>query len=323
MKNYARPVILTSKCITFDSCRFNGGIVSSEVVESLKGYVDFVTVCPEVEIGLGIPRKALRLVEKNGEERLVQTETEKDYTDAMREYSKRLFSGLDDIDGAILKNRSPSCGTNDVKVYSDVEKSGLVDSSSGIFGSEVKKRFPLKPVENEGRLRNFRIREDFYTSMFAMARFRKNVEKETSIKNLTDFQANNKLLLMAYDQNKMRELGRIAANPEEKKIEDIIKDYKKLLSNVLSETPSIGAHVNVLEHAFGYFSQELSSEEKTLFINYVEDFREGKVPLSTLISLVRSWIVRFDQEYLKSQKYFDPYPKQLVEISDSGKGRDL
>lgn len=323
MTDYVKPKVLVSKCIEFESCRYNGGIISSEVVEALKNHVEFHPVCPEVEIGLGVPRKALRLVRRDGEDRLVQTETEKDCTEDMREFADEFFSELGDIDGAVLKNRSPSCGTNDVKVYADLDKSGVIEQSAGIFGEAVNENYPHRPVENEGRLRNFRIREDFYTSLFAIARFRRRVEGEGSISALTDFQARNKFLLMAYNQDEMRELGRIASNPENKKVQRVIQEYKELLSQILSESPSPGSHVNVLQHAYGYFSDDLKPREKTLFDDYIEDYRAGKVPLSTIISLVRSWIARFDQEYLENQRYFDPYPRELVDISDSGKGRDL
>ena len=323
MTQFVKPKVLVSKCIEFESCRYNGGIISSEVVEALKDHVEFHPVCPEVEIGLGVPRKALRLVRRDGEDRLVQTETEKDCTEDMREFADEFFSELGDIDGAVLKNRSPSCGTNDVKVYADLDKSGVIEQSAGIFGEAVNEHYPHRPVENEGRLRNFRIREDFYTALFAIARFRQNVESSDSISDLTDFQAAHKFLLMAYDQDKMRELGRIAANPNDRALDEVIEDYKKLLSKVLSESPSPGSHVNTLEHAYGYFSDDLKPREKSLFDDYIDDYRAGKVPLSTIISLVRSWIARFDQEYLEGQRYYDPYPRELVDISDSGKGRDL
>lgn len=323
MTNYVKPKVLFSKCLGFDSCRFNGGIISSDVVENLKSYVQAEPACPEVEIGLGVPRKALRLVEKDGETRLIQTETEKDCTEDMKDYASELFSDLNGIDGAVLKNRSPSCGTNDVKLYADLDKSGVIEKVPGIFGGAVVKEYPLKPVENEGRLRNFRIREDFYTTLFALARFRKNVLEDESMKALTDYQARHKFLLMTYDQETMREMGKIAANREDEETKQVIEKYHELLTHTLSETPSPGTHVNTLEHSFGYFSDELNSQEKSLFQDYVQDYREGKTPLSTLISLVRSWIARFDVEYLKDQRYFDPYPHGLVEISDSGKGRDL
>lgn len=175
-----------------------------------------------------------------------------------------------------------------MKVYAVLDKSGVIKKSPGIFGGALRDHYPFKPVENEGRLRNFRIREDFYTSLFAIARFRNQVAGKGSISDLTDFQAKHKFLLMAHNQDKMRELGPIAANREDNKVEQVIEEYRELLSQVLLDTPSCGAHVNVLEHAFGYFSDELSMEEKSLFEDYIQDYRSGKTPLSTIISLIRS-----------------------------------
>ncbi len=140
---------------------------------------------------------------------------------------------------------------------------------------------------------------------------------------MSEFQAKHKYLLMAYDQEKMRKLGRMASSPEGKEVRELISDYGKILSRALSGTPSPGSHVNVLQHVYGYFSGELDDREKDLFEDYVEDYRAGKVPLSTVTSLIRSWIARFDRDYLEKQRYFDPFPRELVDISDSGKGRDL
>ncbi len=323
MVDYVIPRVLVSKCIEFDSCRFNGGTIASSVVKSLKDFVEFHPVCPEAQIGLGVPRKVLRLVKRDGENKLIQTETEKDFTEQMAGFAFNYFSDLGEIDGAILKSRSPSCGTNDVKVYSSVDQSGVVERSAGVFGAAVQKMFSFKPIENEGRLRNFRLRENFYTSLFALARFRNQVVTARTLRALSDYQARHKFLLMAYDQEKMRELGQIAANREDIELEQVISSYRGILQQVFSQNPSYGSHVNVLQHAFGYFSNHLKAQEKSLFTEYIQDYRQGKVPLSTIISLVRSWIVRFDQEYLKNQRYFDPYPRELVEISDSGKGRDF
>ncbi len=153
MSDYVKPKVLVSKCMGFDHCRYNGGIVASEVVDALEDHVEFEPVCPEVGIGLGVPRKPLRLVKKDGEERLLQTETGRDYTEDTLEYADDRFDEIDELDGAILKNRSPSCGTGDVKVYPDLEADSPVGRSAGIFAKALGERYPHKPVENEGRLR--------------------------------------------------------------------------------------------------------------------------------------------------------------------------
>lgn len=323
MADHIKPKVLVSKCIGFGSCRFNGGTISSKVVESLRDHVEFQPVCPEVSIGLGVPRSPLRLVKENEGNRIIQKDTKIDYTERMTQFAAEFLADLQGIDGAILKNRSPSCGSHDVRVYSDLAASRVREKSAGIFGSAVQGHFPDRPVENEGRLRNFRIREIFYSSLFALARFRKNVEEVGAINALTDFQAKHKLLLMSFDQRKTQQLGRIAANTKNREVDDIIANYRDLLVETLSESPSLGSQVNTLQHVYGYVSDQLSEKEKSLFEDYLLNYKKGKVPLGTIISLLRSWIARFEIDYLEEQKYFEPYPRDLMEISDSGKGRNL
>jgi len=323
MNDYVTPRVLVSKCIEFAECRFNGGIISSKVVKLLNPFVEYLAVCPEVAIGLGVPRKALRLVRNDSGPRLVQTETEKDYTDRMAEFSRGYLDSIKEVDGVILKNRSPSCGTNDVRIYSGLKNSSVVDKGPGVFGKIVNEQLSGKPIENEGRLRNHRLRENFYTGLFTLARFREAVKNTRSMKSLIDFHSRHKFIFMSYDQAKMRKMGRMVANQEGLETDAVIKKYEIILQQVVSGESQFTKNINVLEHALGYFSDDLRHSEKELFYDYLEDYRGGKVPLSTVISLVRSWIIRFDQEYLKDQYYFTPYPNELVDISDSGKGRDL
>jgi len=321
--NELKPKILVSKCIEFDHCRFNGGIIRSEVVADMISFVNFVPVCPEMEIGLGAPRKALRLVRKEGDNRLIQTETGYDATEDMRDFADSLLDPLENLDGFLLKNRSPSCGTNDVKVYAELDEPNVVDRTAGTFGDCVQDKFPLLPIENEGRLRNFRLRENFFTQIFTHARFRERVKGSASMGNLGKFQARHKFLLMAYDQEKAGQLGRLAANERDKKPSHLIQDYENLLWKALSSSPSYSANINVLQHALGYFSDKLNGEEKSFFLDRIERYREGRIPLSAVLNILRSWIVRFDEEYLKEQVFFQPYPEGLVKITDSGKGRSL
>ncbi|MFW6049146.1 MAG: YbgA family protein, partial [Candidatus Bipolaricaulota bacterium] len=180
-----------------------------------------------------------------------------------------------------------------------------------------------KPIENEGRLRSHRIREKFYTSLFAVARYRNGVENEPRMEDLIEFHARHKYILLANDEGRLRKMGRLVANDEGRDVDVIVELYGEDLSAALRNEVNPNAHVNVLQHAYGYFSDDLNDDEKSLFFEYVENFRAGKVPLSTLISMVRSWIRRFNQEYLADQYYFNPYPSDLAAISDSGKGVDL
>lgn len=322
MSAFPLPVVIVSKCLGFAACRYNGECLPDVFVERMKPYVEFRPVCPEMEIGLGVPREPIRVILLNNELRLIQPSTGLDVTDKMRQFTNSFLTGVADADGFVLKSRSPSCGINSVKVYPGLGKVGAVSQKGkGFFGGVVPERLPLTPLEDEGRLLNFGIREHFLTRLFALARFREIIRKP-SMKKLVEFHSNNKLLLMANHQTEMRMLGKIVANHEKKPLEDVVAEYDAHLRMALASPSRYTANINVLMHAFGYFSKQITSREKSYFLKILEDYRAAKVPLSVPISLISSWIVRFEQSYLAPQTFFEPYPAELMEITDSGKGRD-
>jgi len=322
MDSPVRPTIVVSKCIEFAQCRYNGLMVSSDVVKALMPYVDFVPVCAEVEIGLGVPRDPIRIASSAGGLRLLQPSTGADVTDVMVRFASSFLDSLSVVDGFILKSRSPSCGIKDVKIFRGVEKEAAVGKGSGFFGAAVLARFPLFPVEDEGRLLNFRIREHFLASLYALARFRE-ARRGLAMRDLVDYQARNKLLLMSYSQKEMRILGKIVANPEKKNAPAVFDEYEAHLRAAFAKPPKYTSNINVLMHALGYFKDGLMPPEKAHFLATVERYRAGKIPLSAGLAIVNSWLARFGSDYLKQQTFFGPYPEGLVEITDSGKGRDL
>lgn len=317
-----KPRIVVSRCLEFDRCRWNGMMISSEAVRRLKGYVDFRPVCPECEIGLGVPRDPIRVVSENGRLKLIQPSTGADLTRKMKRFSRGFLDSAGVVDGFILKSRSPSCGIKDVKVHPPAGKGMLHSKGAGFFGSEALGRYGDLAVEDEGRLTNFRIREHFYTKVFAFARFRR-VEASRAMKPLVGFHSDYKLLLMAYSQKELRALGRIVANPAKARVDEVMGEYRDHLIAALSRLPRYTSAINAVMHALGYFSGGLSPPEKVFFLEELEKYREGKIPLSTVLSVVKSWITRFGEPYLARQTFFEPYPEGLVEITDSGKGRKL
>jgi uncharacterized protein YbgA (DUF1722 family)/uncharacterized protein YbbK (DUF523 family) len=316
MREFTKPNIVVSKCLGFAHCRYNGEIIAAPFVQKMRSHVNFIVVCPEMDIGLGVPREFLRLVAVDGEPRLLQPQTGLDHTEAMRNFAASFLDGLADVDGFILKNRSPSCGLSDAKVYASTKKGAAATKSQGLFGGVVMERFPGL-AEDEGRLNNFRIREHFLTRTYTLAAFR--AVKASGAKDLVRFQADNKLLLMAYSQKELKALGRIVANADKRPSGQAVTGYEEHLHAALAQPPRCASHVNVLMHALGYFSYCLSSREKALFLDELQKYREGKTPASALRSLLKSWNVRFEQEYLVRQTYFEPYPEELVELTDSGK----
>jgi uncharacterized protein YbgA (DUF1722 family)/uncharacterized protein YbbK (DUF523 family) len=322
MRSFTRPNVVISKCLGFERCRWNGAVIPDDFVDSLKPHVSYRPVCPEMEIGLGVPRDPIRIVDQGQGPRLVQPSTGQDISRKMREFTDTFLGALSEIDGFILKYRSPSCGMKGVKIYAGPEKGAASTPGPGFFGGPVIERFPEAAIEDEGRLKNFRLREHFLTRLFTMADFRQ-IRRAGTMRALVRFQAANKFLLMAYNQKELKILGRLVANLEKRPLAEIMEDYQQHLAGALSRPPRYPSNINVLMHALGYFSRELSAKEKAFFLDALERYRSEKVPLSVPLNLARAWVVRFDQEYLSQQTFFLPYPEALMEITDSGKGRKL
>ncbi len=322
MANFSRPVVIISKCLTFEKCRYNAQVIPDAFIERMKAHVEFRPVCPEVEIGLGVPREPIRIVYNEDEFHLYQPATEKMWTEEMKSFTDAYLGSLETYDGFILKSRSPSCGVVGVKAYHGFEKSASGFKTPGFFGGAVMERFNDSPIEDEGRLRNFTIREHFLTSIFTLARFRE-ISSGGRLSALQEFHAENKFLLMAVNQTKMREMGRVVANHEKLPLTEVFEKYGELLRLAFTNPPRFTSHINVLEHALGGFKNELTTEEKKFFLNSIEEYRDERIPLSALIYTLKSWAIRFNKDYLLKQSYLSPYPKDLTDITDSGKGRPL
>ncbi len=322
-RDFPRPRVVVSKCLGFAACRYNGEVIPDAFVQQLAPYVTYVTVCPEVEVGLGVPRDPIHVVVAEGKSRLIQPATGADLTEAMHAFAASYLEGLDEVDGFVLKGRSPSCGVGDVKRYPLEEGTPpLPEKGSGLFAQAVRERHPDLPVETEEHLKNFAIREHFLTAIFTLADFR-SVKAAGTMGELVRFHSDNKLLLLAYNESRLRIMGPLVANPQRRPAEAVIAAYEGHLRAALADLPRRTPAINVLMHAMGYFSEELSPEEKHNFLDLLEKYREKSVPLSAPVSVIKAWILRFTEPYLARQSFFAPYPEALVTISESGKGQDL
>jgi len=300
-----KPRIVLSRCFS-EPTRYNGSRIFDEFVEELKNYVDYIEICPEVDIGLGIPRKNLIIVRENDKKRLIQQETGKDFTELILSYSQKTIKKFDNIDGFILKAKSPSCGVGSAKVYKDNKITG---KTNGFFTEIVKLKFPYLPVEDEGRLRNKEIRKHFLTRIFAFAELREICEKQ-KINNLIFFHTKYKYLLLTYNQKILKELGKIVADGKMSVCEKFQK-YKELFYKAFMRKPSSKKHINTILHIYGHFSKYLNKEEKIQFLNLIEKYKKGKLEIEILIELLKNFALRFKDEYIKIQKYFQPYPEDL------------
>ena len=322
MAAHPTPRVVLSRCLGFDHCRYNGNIISEPVVEHMKPFFEVETVCPEVAIGLGVPRHPIRLIEGREGPRLVQPETGRDVTVEMETFTSQFLADAEEPDGFILKFSSPSCGPRDAKLYVNEKKGAAFTKAAGLFGGAAAARFPSAAIEDEGRLRNFDIRQHFLTRLFTQARFRR-IRDTTAIRDLTDFHAGHKLLLMAYNQVRMRAMGRLLANEAKRTTCELTDQYERELTEALARAPRRTSAINVLMHALGYVTDRLTADERHFFLDSLEQYRNHHVPLSVPLMLMRSWILRFGVDYLADQVFFEPYPPELVEVLDSGKGRVL
>jgi uncharacterized protein YbgA (DUF1722 family)/uncharacterized protein YbbK (DUF523 family) len=323
MPSFQKPVVVVSKCIEFAYCRWNGYTISSDVVKVLKDYIDFHPICAEVEIGLGIPRDPVRLVLEEDDLKMIQPKTGRDCTKEMTTFADEYLKSFQHVDGFILKSHSPSCGLFQTKYYQSAKKGApKLQTGPGLFGRAVLNNYPTKAIETEGRLTNFRIREHWLIKLYTLAGFH-NLKSTKSHNALVEFHTKNKLLFMAYNQSIMREMGKIVANAQKLNFEKVIIDYEQLLNNLLQIPPKYTAHINVLLHSLGYFKKSLSGKEKAFFLDELEKYRTGWIPLFVLQNLINSWVIRFDEKYLKGQSYFNPYPEEMMnfDLKDTWRGR--
>ncbi len=319
---HIRPRLVLSRCLEHDACRYDGQMIKSGFVQALKQHVEIVTVCPEVAIGLGVPRDPIRLVVRGGDElpRLVQPSTERDLTHAMESFAKSEVERLGAVDGFLLKGRSPSCGIRDARLHR--ENGAVASRGPGLFAREVLERHGGLAIEDEGRLSNYLFHEPFLTKLYTLAELRV-LSENPSPGALVAFQARHKLLFLGYNQTRMRKLGRLIANLERRPLAELLPRVRAELEALFARLPARRAQQNVLQHALGYFKRALSPEEKAYFLGLLESYLATRLPLSALLAVLRGWIVRFDVPYLAQQSYFSPYPEALVVQQDSGKGRDF
>jgi uncharacterized protein YbbK (DUF523 family) len=249
---FPKPVVVVSKCLGFARCRYDGQILANRFVDQLGKYATFKTICPEIEIGLGVPRCPIRIVHSGSKRFLYQPATGLDLTRKMNAFSRLYLDSLDKIDGFILKSRSPTCGIGDVKVFHGLEQDAETSKDSGFFGEQVLLRFPGLAVEDENRLNNFSIREHFLTKLFTLARFRK-IKGKPSLNGLAKFHTDNKMLLLSYNQSRLRRLGELVANRQQADLKSVLSKYEAGLHSILRNPPKHRARTNKLNHMFGEF----------------------------------------------------------------------
>jgi uncharacterized protein YbgA (DUF1722 family)/uncharacterized protein YbbK (DUF523 family) len=275
-------------------------------------YVEYVPVCAEAEIGLPVPRPTLRLVDTDDAAiGMVFSKTGEDITESMRSWSQRRVKELvaENLDGFVFKANSPSCGMERVKVYA---KKGMPHKDGvGLFAAAFMQHFPLLPVEEEGRLNDAALRENFITRIFTLQRFRRSLGDNPSYGAVVKFHTQHKLLIFSHSEKIYREMGRLVAHGKALPFEEFLAEYRTLLLKALQLKTTLNKHTNVLQHIMGYFKHDLSSDEKQEALDLIHSYKQGLVPLIVPITLLNHFVRKFKQEYLHEQVYLKPHPKEL------------
>jgi uncharacterized protein YbgA (DUF1722 family)/uncharacterized protein YbbK (DUF523 family) len=310
----SRPIrVGISSCLLGQKVRFDGGHKHDRfLTDTLGEYVEWVPVCPEVEMGLGTPRESIRLVQREGDVRLVGTKTEIDVTEGMRSYSLARLASLEkeDLSGYVLKKDSPSCGMERVRLYKG--KGPPSRSGRGLFAGALLEKFPCLPVEEEGRLCDPRLRENWVERIFAYRRLRDLWTGRWTLRDLVAFHTAHKLVLLSHSPEAYRSLGRLVARSRGMERAALQSQYESAFMGALSIVATRGRHANVLQHIAGYFKRDLDSTARSELAGLIEDFRKCLVPLVVPLTLVAHYVRLFNVTYLQGQVYLNPHPKELA-----------
>ena len=308
-----KPKLGISACLLGQKVRYDGGDKRDRFLTDTFGlHVEWIPVCPELEVGMGVPREPVRLVGNVSDYRMVAERSGKDWTSAMQHFGARRVRVLKELklSGYIFKKDSPSCGMERVRVYN---RDGIATRAGrGIFAGAVMSELPLLPVEEEGRLNDPILRENFVERIFAYHRWQQYAHQRRSVRSLVDFHTRHKLLVLAHSEPHFRKLGRIVAEAKQSPITSLYEQYSRLFMEALARHATPKKHGNVLEHMMGYFSKELSKEERKELLELVSDFRQRLIPLVVPLTLVRHYVKKYRVTYLENQIYLQPSPKELM-----------
>jgi uncharacterized protein YbgA (DUF1722 family)/uncharacterized protein YbbK (DUF523 family) len=301
-----------SSCLLGNKVRHDGGHQHDRfLTDTLGQYVEYVAVCPEVECGLPVPRESLRLVGDPDNPRLVTSRSGEDHTERMKKWASVRLKELEkeELDGFVFKRMSPSSGMERVKVYA--EEGMPSNKGVGVFARAFMEHFPHLPVEEDGRLHDPVLRENFIQRIFVHKRWRTLIATTRKRGGLVDFHTSHKLLLFSHSEKDYREMGRLVAKAKDLPIDTLFARYEEMLMAALKKRSTVKKHANVLTHIFGYFKNDLSPSEKQEILEVLEQYRQGMIPLIVPVTLLNFFVKKFKQEYLVNQHYLDPQPLQL------------
>jgi uncharacterized protein YbgA (DUF1722 family)/uncharacterized protein YbbK (DUF523 family) len=302
-----------SRCLLGDEVRFDGGHKRDSFLTDVLGrYVEWVPVCPEVEAGLGTPREAMRLIGDPHHPRLVTIKSGTDHTRAVERMTATRIKELEELDlsGYVFKKGSPSCGIERVRIYNE---HGMPNRNGvGLFARAFIEEFPLIPVEEEGRLCEPTLRENFIERVFCYRRWQDLVQSGVTRQALVQFHTIHKYLLMAHSPQHSQVIGRLVGQAHQHRPKELAHRYGELFMNALAVKATVRKHVNVLQHILGYFKERLGAQEKAELLGVFDDYHQELTPLVVPLTLIKHYVRIFDVSYIREQVYLNPHPKELM-----------
>jgi uncharacterized protein YbgA (DUF1722 family)/uncharacterized protein YbbK (DUF523 family) len=302
-----------SRCLLGDEVRFDGGHKRDGFLTDVLGhYVEWIPVCPEVEAGLGMPREAMRLIGDLHHPRLVTIKSGIDHTRAVETMTENRIKELEELDlsGYVFKKGSPSCGIERVRIYNE---QGMPNRNGvGLFARAFIEQFPLIPVEEEGRLCDAPLRENFIERVFCYRRWQDLVQSGVTRQTLVQFHTIHKYLLLAHSPQQYQVLGRLVGQAERYRPKELAQRYGELFMNALAVKATVRKHVNVLQHILGYFKDRLGAQEKAELLGVIGDYHQELTPLVVPLTLIKHYVRIFDVGYIRDQVYLNPHPKELM-----------
>ena len=301
-----------SSCLLGAEVRYDGGHKNDAYINgTLSEYFTFFPVCPEVGVGLGVPREPIRLVQQHGSVHVLGTHNPSlDVTEALQHYGREMATALTNISGYIFKRGSPSCGMQRVKVYA--ENGHPLTTGSGAYAEAFMCAQPLLPCEEEGRLGDPVLRENFIVRVFVYNRWRQLLQSGLSPASLVDFHSAHKYLIMAHNQAAYRRMGQLVATAGTRPLDELARVYAGELMTALKRRATRQQHVNVLQHLMGYVSRKIDSEDRAELVDVIGQYYQGLVPLIVPITLLKHHFRRHPDPYLERQVYLNPHPKELM-----------
>ena len=317
IRQIALPRIGISTCLLGEEVRYDGGHKRDPyIVETLGPLVEWVSVCPEVELGLGTPREAIRLIRKPKHPDTINlvSRSGNDLTVKMRRFARRRARELakEHLSGYILKKDSPSCGMEHVKIWSEHNQKTSERKGRGLFADELLRQFPNLPTEEEGRLHDPQLRENFVERVFIYRKLRALFAARWTVGTIVRFHTAHKLTLMAHALNRYRELGRLVADAKAFPRSELARRYEDEFMAAMKTRATPGRHANVLMHAVGHFKRNLDQESRNELLAAIEDYRQRLVPRIVPMTLVRHHARTLKVAYLLGQAYLNPHPKELA-----------